>query len=197
MTDFFTADLHLCHPTVARMRGFDASGEHDDHVLGNLKSTLSPGDRLFVLGDLSKGSGNPEDRALERLEELRQSTGAGLHLIAGNHDSASPHRSKWFQAAAAMSPTFSSVSSAGTLKIAGTRAMLSHYPYDGDHSEVDRHTQLRLRDEGAPVIHGHTHAPSALSHSAKGTPQVCVSLDAWDLHAVCKEELEKVLRGLA
>lgn len=194
MTDVFTADLHLGHPTVARMRGFGTPTEHDDHALGNLEAALSPGDRLFILGDLSKGSGDPEDRALERLEELRQSTGAGLHLIAGNHDSASPHRSKWFQAAAAMSPTFASVSSAGTLKVAGTRAMLSHYPYNGDHSEVDRHTQLRLRDEGAPVIHGHTHAPSALSHSAKGTPQVCVSLDAWDLRPASKEELEKVLR---
>lgn len=196
MTDFFTADIHMNHPTVARMRGFGTSTKHDDQVLANLESDLSPGDRLFVLGDLSKGSGDPEDRALERLEDLRRSTGAELHLIAGNHDSASPHRSKWFQAAAAMHPTFSSVSSAGTLKIAGTRAMLSHYPYDGDHSEADRHTQLRLRDEGAPVIHGHTHAAAALSHSAKGTPQVCVSLDAWNLHPASKEELGAVLRGL-
>lgn len=196
MPDLFTADLHLRHPAVARLRGFDTAEDHDEKVLSNLESDLSPGDRLFVLGDLSKGSGAPEDQALGMLEVLRLLTGAELHLIAGNHDSASPHRSKWFQAAAEMHPTFSSVSSSGTLKIAGTRAMLSHYPYDGDHSEVDRHTQLRLRDEGAPVIHGHTHAPSALSHSAKGTPQVCVSLDAWNLHAVCKEELDKVLRGL-
>lgn len=197
MPDLFTADLHLRHPAVARLRGFDTAEEHDERVLANLESDLSSGDRLFILGDLSKGSGAPEDQALGMLEVLRLLTGVELHLIAGNHDSASPHRSKWFQAAAAMHPTFSSVSSAGTLKIAGTRAMLSHYPYDGDHSEVDRHTQLRLRDEGVPVIHGHTHAPSALSHSAKGTPQVCVSLDAWNLHAVCKEELDKVLRGLA
>ena len=194
MTDFFTADLHLCHPAVAQMRGFGTAGEHDEQVLSNLERDLSPGDRLFVLGDLSKGSGAPEDQALGMLEVLRLLTGAELHLIAGNHDSASPHRSKWFQAAAAMYPTFASVSGSGTLKIAGTRAMLSHYPYDGDHSAVDRHTQLRLRDEGAPVIHGHTHAREVLSHSAQGTPQVCVSLDAWELRPASKEELEKVLR---
>ena len=166
MTDFFTADIHMNHHTVERMRGFGTPTEHDERVLGNLEEALSPGDRLFILGDLSKGSGDPEDRALERLEELRQSTGAELHLVAGNHDSASPHRSKWFQAAEAMSPTFASVSGSGTLKIAGTRAMLSHYPYTGDPSEVDRHTQLRLRDEGAPIIHGHTHAHEVLSRSA-------------------------------
>lgn len=194
MTDFFTADLHLNHPAVAALRGFSSAAVHDDHVLDNLENALSPGDRLFILGDLSKGSGDPEDRALERLEDLRQSTGAELHLIAGNHDSASPHRSKWFQSAKAMLPPFSSVSGSGTLKIAGTRAMLSHYPYDGDHSEVDRHTQLRLRDEGAPIIHGHTHAREVLSRSAQGTPQVCVSLDAWGLYPASKEELEEVLR---
>ena len=193
MTDFFTADLHLCHPAVAQMRGFGTAGEHDEQVLSNLDRDLSPGDRLFILGDLSKGSGDPEDRALELLEELRQSTAAELHLIAGNHDSVSPHRSKWIQAAEAMSPTFASVSGSGTLKIAGTRAMLSHYPYDGDHSAVDRHTQLRLRDVGAPVIHGHTHAREVLSHSAQGTPQVCVSLDAWDLRPASKEELARFL----
>lgn len=92
-----------------------------------------------------------------------------------------------------MSPTFASVSGSGTLKIAGTRAMLSHYPYTGDPSEVDRHTQLRLRDEGAPIIHGHTHAHEVLSRSAQGTPQVCVSLDAWGLYPASKEELARLL----
>lgn len=34
---------------------------------------------------------------------------------------------------------------------------VSHYPYEGDHTEHDRHLAVRPRDYGLPLVHGHIH----------------------------------------
>ena len=62
--------------------------------------------------------------------------------------------------------------------------LMSHYPYDGDHMAEARYDQFRLRDLGRSLFHGHTHSNERLSFSNKGTPQVNVGLDAWDLKPV-------------
>ena len=42
--------------------------------------------------------------------------------------------------------------------INGQPVLLSHYPYLGDsHSQTDRYADVRAKDEGLPIIHGHVH----------------------------------------
>lgn len=55
-------------------------------------------------------------------------------------------------------PTFASVQQSARRRIRGREVLLSHFPYQGDHSAEDRHTQWRLRNEGLPLLHGHTHS---------------------------------------
>lgn len=195
MTDWFTADPHLGHPMPARVRGFEEVEEHDDVLLRNLREVLVPGDRLFILGDLSSGIPDLEDRALDLLAEVRDITGARLHLLAGNHDAVHPMHAKALAGHPRFLRTFDTIAAAMTLKIEGQRAVVNHFPYDGDHSEPDRHVQWRPRDCGAPVVHGHTHATSKLSWSAAGTLQICVSLDAWGMRPATKDQLAELVRA--
>ncbi|WP_420100058.1 metallophosphoesterase family protein [Corynebacterium sp.] len=194
MTDWFTADTHFGHPTPATARGFDATTEHDAVLVENLARRLLPGDRLFVLGDISSGMPDEEDRALRLLAQVRDATGARLHLVAGNHDAVHPMHARSLAGHSRFLRTFDTVGSAMTVKIEGQRAVVNHFPYDGDHTSPDRHVQWRPRDCGQPIIHGHTHSTDKLSYSAAGTLQLCVSLDAWEMRPARKDDLAALVR---
>lgn len=194
MTDWFTADLHLGHEAVAKLRG-TTNDEHTFMIWNNLIRTTNRGDRLYVLGDLVSGFENP-NAELDRIADLSMTlddNGVQMHVITGNHDLVHPSRSKAGRYLFDYCNVVDSVANIGTLKIAGQRAVLSHYPYDGDHKAEDRDIQWRARDLGAPIIHGHTHASEPVSWSRQGTLQICVSLDAWDMHPVSKDELARLI----
>lgn len=199
MTDYFTADLHLGHVNIAGHRGYSADHPgtvmHDDDVLDNISATLRHNDRLFILGDLTNGGIAHEDEALLTLSRSSAARGYEIHFIAGNHDTCHPMRSKAHRRLRDFSRNLDSVASAGSLKIAGQRALLHHFCYDGDHTGGDRFTQWRPRDEGAIIIHGHTHAAEPVSYSEAGTLQICVSLEAWDMKPVSKETLTDLINS--
>lgn len=112
---YFTADLHLCHPFIAGMRGFMAPlhrnatdaelqdiirmcktdyrdvnelihyRKHDTIIINNINNTVEPSDELYVLGDISAGDRESMDTALELLSHLRIPR-SRRHLIIGEHD---------------------------------------------------------------------------------------------------------------
>lgn len=171
MADYFTSDLHLGHEKVAKLRGFDTVEEHDRAVMDSLTG-LKPGDELWILGDLSSGKPDDINRALALMSAFR----GGLHLISGNHDACSGiHRRgwKWFGVYA---DWFSSINDFGVRRGPnGCTVLLSHYPFRGDHTVEDRYSQFRLKDEGAWLLHGHTHQKERFS----GPRQIHVGWDAW------------------
>ena len=92
MDVWFTSDLHLGHKSVARLRGLEVE-EHDKRVLRGIRE-LPEGDRLWVLGDLSRGAAEDERRALQLIRE--HGAHLEMHLVSGNHDSCHPiHRSSF------------------------------------------------------------------------------------------------------
>lgn len=169
---FLIADTHLGHDMVARLRGFADAVEHDDRLAERWHRQVGPEDHVWLLGDVAMG---------DRRAHLRRiATWPGVkHLVLGNHDRPHPlHRN----AHAHLGPyeeAFESIQLGAKLRHPGLSLLLSHFPYDGDHTEEERHTQWRLRDLGTPLIHGHTHSTEVVTRSAAGTPQICVSLDAW------------------
>lgn len=185
MIDYFTADLHFGHNLVAEKRGFDDVENHDETILKNLLRVAKPGNRLWVLGDIS--GGYAEEEAIFNLR-LIQRLGCEVHVIAGNHDSFHPmhrryHRNRGF----AMS-----IDTMGTFRHRKEKVMLSHFPYEGDRG-TDRYPEYRLKDAGKPLVHGHTHSPHKISFSEKGTLQVHVGLDAWKLKPVSKADIAKII----
>ena len=47
---------------------------------------------------------------------------------------------------------------------------------------------------GVPLLHGHTHGKEQVTFTSKGTMQIHVGLDAWDL---CPIRLSQVFRIIA
>ena len=55
--------------------------------------------------------------------------------------------------------------------------MLSHFPYEADHSDDLRAAQWRLRDEDNVLLHGHLHTDTATGPSRPR--QIHVDWDTW------------------
>lgn len=173
MTTWFTSDLHLNHKLVAFLRGFDSPEDHDAALEQQWRSQVGKRDKVWVLGDVHVG------RLPQSIATMASLPGT-KHLIAGNHDAVFPmHRGaermqrKYLEA-------FESVGSAGRTGLLGRRVLMHHMPYDSDNPKYpDRFTQWRLRDEGHPLLHGHTHMTNRTSQSRLGTLQIHVGWDAW------------------
>ena len=190
---WFSSDTHFLHAMVARLRGFTSSEEHDEAVIANWNHLVRPDDLVWHLGDVGLGN---ETCMLEQAERLN----GRKQLITGNHDPCWPghrdsrkHQRRWLE-------VFESVQAFAKIRLDGRTVLLSHFPYEGDHTTEDRATQFRLRDEGEWLIHGHTHLQNRLGPhpryltimgatdgegitSPRGR-EVHAGLDAWDLRPV-------------
>lgn len=183
MSRFFTSDLHIRHDLVVRERGFgraDGTVDHDAYeaqLAENWDSRVHRTDHVYILGDLAM---NPNKGAFEwLLERLGHKV-----LISGNHDSTHPLHSTWLQATQKWLGTglFDAIVPQGSVKINGTKVLLSHFPYrgEGERKMEDRYTEWRFRDEGLPLLHGHTHSTT----NPADVNQLHVGLDAWNLELV-------------
>ena len=201
---FYTSDLHIGHKLVAVERFCRVHGTGPDDVIDvehavswhdavlaeNWDNTVDDADTVWVVGDISVG-GSMQRPALEWVS---QRTGI-KKLIAGNHDGVhGSHRDadKWFEAYAGV---FRHVGDFMRRRVAGHTVMMSHYPYEGDHTPVDRDTQYRLPDEGHPVICGHTHSIERVSRTAAGTMQINVGADAWNMTPVPHSTIEEMVKS--
>lgn len=161
---FWVADLHLGHAKVAELRGFVAHNvfdtqavfRHDETILDQLRR-LDKDDEVWVLGDISSGKPEHEQKALEALSFMPPR----LHLIAGNHDSVSSTHRQGYKQQRRWLEVFESVQQFGRVRLAGKDVLMSHYPYarsgDGPERSTYRYAEYRLPAEGFPLIHGHTH----------------------------------------
>lgn len=168
---WFTSDLHLGHRFVAGLRGFTDPAEHDELIAEQWRAVIRKGDDVWVLGDLAASA---PGHALNILATLP----GRKHLIAGNHDRCHPmHRDSHNQQRAYLD-VFASVQAFARRKIGGEEVLLSHFPYEQDRDEP-RHTQYRLRDEGAWLLHGHLH-----SDNDGAGREIHVGVDAWGMTPV-------------
>lgn len=195
-TVFATSDIHFGH-----VRNLDYSGRpfgsieaHDETMIENWNAVVTPEDTVFVVGDYALGD---RTRGLGYLTRLN----GHKHLIEGNHDQCWSGRTDgWKHQRSYLAAGFETVSPFVRLKLPPTRydlpgrkVLVSHFPYDGDHTDEDRHTQYRLRDEGVPLIHGHVHREFTVRRSAKGTIGVNVGVDQWDYTPVRLETIAQLI----
>lgn len=178
-----TSDTHFDHDLVAGLRGFASPGDHDAHVADTWNSIVTDRDTVWHLGDVGMGR-------LRRWRDTVENLNGTIHLVTGNHDTVAPgvsrraHRDQreWME-------VFASIQPFARLRRGDAHLLLSHYPYSGEGMRdlPERFTQYRLRNEGLPLAHGHTHSGERLT-SDEGTPMIHVGWDAWggpvDLDAV-------------
>lgn len=181
MSVWFTSDPHFGHRLVAELRGFDSPESHDEALMENWRRVVRNDDQVWVLGDLCMTSPKIPLEIIQSLPGVK-------HLISGNHDGCHPmHRQSHKQLRIYMS-AFSSVQSAARRRINGEEVLLSHFPYSKDRHEA-RYLQWRLRDEGAWLLHGHTHG----TERREGR-EIHVGMDAWDMTPVHISTIEKLMK---
>lgn len=186
MTVWFTADLHLGHARIVELshRPFSSIEEHDESLAKNWKSRVGPEDIIWVLGDIAIES--KWRHALDIIGDLP----GRKRLITGNHDQAWVGKPDWARFIGAYQEVFEVVTPWARTRVMGTKVVLSHFPYEGDHTEGSRFDEYRLR-VGKPLIHGHTHSHgdplswaggqfATFGQSAQPkVHQVHVGVDAW------------------
>lgn len=187
MNMYFTADLHFGHERICELadRPFASVAEMDEALIERWNQRVrSASDIVWVLGDYALG-----DRA-RGLGYLARLNGRKM-LIEGNHDRCWMGRSDgWKHQREYLDAGFEIVAPFARAKLpptateqaagqAGRKVVLSHFPYALDHTDDPRHTQFRLRNEGAWLVHGHVHqAFTAKDHG------VNVGVDRWDFTPV-------------
>lgn len=189
VTTWFTSDLHLGHRFLAELRGFSSPDEHDEVILGHLTAAVRPGDTLWILGDLSSGRSEAEERALRLVHE--HLPGITKHLVPGNHDSCHPLFRNAYKRQRRFLEVFDSVQAFQKMRWDGEDVYLSHFPRPGqDHVGMpSRYDDLRLT---VPyLIHGHLHSTFPIT----GRGQVDVGVEGWGLKPVPQEILLETLWG--
>ena len=126
---YVTADLHLGHGLVSRLRGFDSVEEHTQSVVDAWNSIVQKQDLVWVLGDAIWNK--------KTLDVVAGTMTGTKKLVLGNHDQMASHRYlKMFQ------------------KVYGCAAVgdviLTHIPVHP--TQVGKDNRYRLN------VHGHTHA---------------------------------------
>lgn len=189
---FFTADLHFGHERILELSGrpFATIAEHDEALIDRWNSVVrQPDDIVWVLGDYALGD---RSRALGYLPRLN---GRKL-LVVGNHDRCyAGSSSGWKATREYLDAGFEIVTHASSVKlpstgrgVAGRRVLLSHFPYNADHTDSPRHQQWRLRDEGEWLVHGHVH--EAYTVRERG---VNVGVDRWNYQPVPATTIAQII----
>jgi len=185
MTTHYLSDSHFEHPRCAtEFRGFSGSEEHDELLVENWNRVVRKDDRVFHLGDVTGGS-------LRGLSYIPKLNGRKI-LIAGNHDVVNPMHREWFKYLPKyLEAGFEAVMPFARRKVAGMQFLMSHFPYTGDHTDEERHTQYRLPDKGLPLVHGHVH--DLFTERGRG---LNVGVDRWNFTPVHEDAVVEWLKRM-
>ena len=181
-TTFFTSDQHYRHRNIIEHanRPFLSVDEMNETMVNRHNAIVRPGDVVVHVGDFSLDS-----RAVEPI--LKRLNGIHL-LIAGNHDHCHPCRRKRSRAGRDryLEWGFRSVATRATFG----PFLVCHFPYANPQDPDQRYQEIRPRDEGRPLLHGHVHGAwkSKLTRE-RATLMVNVGVDVWSFAPVSYEEL--------
>lgn len=189
MTTFFTSDTHFDHANIIRLsnRPFTDVTEMGETMVSNFNDQAGPDDTIYHLGDACMGK---LDESLKWVDKIN----ARVVLVVGNHDRPSramqrkgDREAKIVKETARYLNHFHVVlldDPRHMVEIHRNRFAISHYPYVGDHFDEDRFTELRPKDQGLPLLHGHVHELWKFNGR-----QFNVGVDVNDFRLVTEEEV--------
>lgn len=186
---WFSSDSHYGHENIIKYcdRPFKDADHMDEVMIERWNDRVAEDDVVFHLGDVAMGD---ITRSLPKIARLN----GKIIMISGNHDRTFSKMTKTRQAQ--WLPEYEKyfytvLGDFGTvLQVKDQLVRVSHFPYDGDHTDDDRYRSVRPVDDGMLLIHGHTHSHERLSESVKGTVQYHVGVDAHDFYPVHYSDIE-------
>ena len=178
MTFWFSSDLHLGSPQLAKQRGFrrDVTA-HDDAIMSGLLGKIRQGDEVFIVGDVTSGGARSVERAVELLAPLKNRVGyRRMHLVRGNHEANTTRENALY------CTVFSTLT-----------PMLNFF---ADVDGFGRWSRPLVKSAGAwtrVYLYGHTHAKTPFLGGDEGVA-VNVGVDVWGLKPVSLEEILSVTK---
>lgn len=111
----YISDIHFLHRNVLKLdeRPFSSLDEMHEEIISRWNEAVTPGDQVYILGDLLWKNTDEGKDLLKRL-------GGNLHLIVGNHD-------RWWEDKRT-TKLFQSVSHYKEVKDGEKVVVLSHFP---------------------------------------------------------------------
>jgi calcineurin-like phosphoesterase family protein len=194
VTTWFTSDTHFWHRNILEYQpnrkaiwGDDIEAMNEG-IIERWNSVVGYDDWVWHLGDFDM---NGKPKALDFVHRLN----GHIALVSGNHDKCHPlfHKNPvklQLQRQRYLNAGFAFVVESAKTKVDGQSVMLSHFPYDGDSLESDRHDEWRLKDNGYILLHGHTHDPDQRLHDDR---QIHVGMDAWDCYPVSEDQIAELM----
>ena len=152
MANFYTSDLHIFHKNVTKQgtnfdsRNFNNLDEMHEIILNNWNSTVTNGDRVFILGDMCWKHNDESIALVSQLKGIKT-------LILGNHDNVSDLRYRNL-----FSEIISYKEITDNVKGKNYGVVLSHYPI------MFWNKMRQINNDGSPryknyniLLYGHTH----------------------------------------
>ena len=200
-THYFTADQQLGQKSIIELcdRPFGSLEEMHAAIVERWNDTVRDDSITWIVGDYTHESYWREGLTL--LSQLR----GRKRLVTGNHDKCWPGRSAgpsyqrhYFEAGFEWVGEYAHLTLPEVPGAPARRVAISHFPYDGDHpGRPERFSQLRLKDDGTNLIHGHLHNEYTVRRStATGTVTVNVGVDTWDFRPVSGTEIAALIRDV-
>ena len=193
MQTFFTSDQHFSHARINELAGrpFSSVEEMNETIIERWNERITDGDLVFVLGDVVMGTFVESIKLIERLNGVKL-------LIPGNHDRVHPtyqiSDKKRVEAYELYRSVGFRILPLTTFYTTGTGIpfMLSHFPYEGDSHDQDRHVEYR--PERNPdiewLVHGHVHEKWKINGK-----QINVGVDVWDFYPVSYDEIQNLIKA--
>lgn len=189
---FFTSDTHFDHFNMTEegldlcKRGFRNTEHMNQTLINNWKRVVSDDDIVWFLGDVAMG------KIADSLPLISQLPGTKA-LVYGNHDRVfdPKKREEWKQKYHDVG--FVEVVEMATIELPltnPTMALMSHFPYSGDHTEEDRYAEHRPTDNGMWLLHGHVH--DAWKRNGR---MINVGVDVWDFTPVSMTQIVEIIEA--
>ena len=88
MAVFATSDLHLFHANIIKYcnRPFSSMEEMNDTIIRNWNKTVTPNDKVYVLGDFALPRGEDRESKVQKLNNVCSRLNGMKILVYGNHD---------------------------------------------------------------------------------------------------------------
>lgn len=196
--EFHTSDMHFSHIRIIEIcrPQFRDVDHMNETMIERWNGKVSPADTVWVHGDGWMGR---KDESLRIIEELN----GRIILIVGNHDAPHPaydkrqwKRDEWAQRYLDAGVSEIRVDNVVFHKIGGETVMMSHFPYEGDHTEDERYGEYRPENIGLTLIHGHVHDAWKVRRTSdwRRTLMVNVGVDVWDFTPVSAETLADFIK---
>ncbi len=220
MAKYFTADLHFSHPEMAVQRGFIRPLEwkakyerdrkargihfaveeltrrmklrdlrlidianidaHNEQLVDNINRNVGRSDELWIVGDLADCDAT-QNEICHWMDKINTRNRV---LVRGNHDI---HDRSLYR------KLFSTICNSAQVSLEDKAVNISHFPYKEDLGKYSaRFHGLALKDDGKPLIFGHTHGTYQVH--PRNSRAIHVGLDAWDLYPVHEEQIMMLLK---